>query len=264
MKPSPFPIYERMALAGQMSLATRPAFIDASEALREHKRGVDLEGYGPVMPPFESLWIEGQDFSQDGQRYPVAFHVEMDTPAFSVAKRRPVAGHRISAYAIVDGRALESRIGTTFTLDDDGGVGSIDPSVRLGKEHALDSMPQERIEELCWYVERHARLVFFVLSLMHCRNVEQRKATYTPTPRRRKSDRVRPSIEYRTIRLPKPSQRGGAGASTGAVKLHTARGHFKTYTEDAPLMGRHVGTYYWAAQVRGSRENGEVVSSYAV
>ncbi|THJ24509.1 MAG: hypothetical protein CAF45_004880 [Nitrospira sp. CG24E] len=46
--------------------------------------------------------------------------------------------------------------------------------------------------------------------------------------------------------------------------LHICRGHFKTFTEDAPLLGRHTGTYWWAPQVRGAKEVGLVVKDYRV
>jgi hypothetical protein len=49
-----------------------------------------------------------------------------------------------------------------------------------------------------------------------------------------------------------------------AERQYLARGHFKTYTPDAPLLGRHVGTYWWEPQVRGRKELGSVVKDYAL
>jgi hypothetical protein len=46
--------------------------------------------------------------------------------------------------------------------------------------------------------------------------------------------------------------------------LHICRGHFKTFTEDAPLFGKRVGTYWWASQVRGKAEEGVVEKDYRV
>lgn len=262
---SPFPVYERLALAGQLSLATRPAFVDASDALREHVKGDELEGYGPVMPPFESLWIEGQDFNKHLVPYRIALHVQMNTRVFSIEKRREFIGHQVNSFAIIGGKAVESMFQATFTVADDGGYGAIEPTVALGRESWLKTRSKDFLELRVPQSERMARLALFVISLMHCRNVEQREVTYTPVSRRRKASRQRPSIEYRTIHLPRPSHPGGRQSeATGTTRLHTARGHFKTYTAEAPLMGRHVGTYYWAAQARGRKKNGEIISIYKV
>lgn len=45
---------------------------------------------------------------------------------------------------------------------------------------------------------------------------------------------------------------------------HMVRGHLKTYTEEAPLFGRHVGTWYWPPHVRGSETDGQIVKDYRV
>ena len=42
------------------------------------------------------------------------------------------------------------------------------------------------------------------------------------------------------------------------------RGHFKTFTEDAPLFGKVVGTFWWGWQVRGTAKNGVIVSDYKI
>ena len=46
--------------------------------------------------------------------------------------------------------------------------------------------------------------------------------------------------------------------------LHICRGHFKTFTEDAPLLGCHSGTFWWSPQVRGAKDVGVVVKDYRV
>ena len=46
--------------------------------------------------------------------------------------------------------------------------------------------------------------------------------------------------------------------------LHICRGHFKTFTSDAPLLGRFTGTYWWTPQVRGSKSAGTVIKDYRV
>jgi hypothetical protein len=42
------------------------------------------------------------------------------------------------------------------------------------------------------------------------------------------------------------------------------RGHFKTYTAEAPLLGKLTGRYYWPPHARGSRDAGEIEHEYKV
>jgi hypothetical protein len=46
--------------------------------------------------------------------------------------------------------------------------------------------------------------------------------------------------------------------------LHIVRGHFSTYTEDAPLFGRITGTFWIPAHVRGTASEGLISSEYRV
>ena len=40
------------------------------------------------------------------------------------------------------------------------------------------------------------------------------------------------------------------------------RGHFKTYTDAAPLFGQFVGTYWWEQSIAGKKSNRVVVKDY--
>lgn len=111
------------------------------------------------------------------------------------------------------------------------------------------------------------RLTLFGVSLMHCRNVSvvdtEEKVSRQVRRARERKGKV-PALKYKTLQI-KPTGRGGdAGETTDVTPLHICRGHFKTYTEDAPLFGRIVGTYWWSDQVRGRAKNGLVVKDYKV
>jgi len=107
--------------------------------------------------------------------------------------------------------------------------------------------------------------VLTALSLINCRNVttaETGKIGLARSGREKRRGVPAKLIRYNTIILP-----GGGSQSDGrgghrAAALHRVRGHFKTFTASRPLMGRHVGTYWWGWQVRGSAKNGVVVSDY--
>jgi hypothetical protein len=75
-------------------------------------------------------------------------------------------------------------------------------------------------------------------------------------------------MEYRTIQLGGRTSRrqdgGGRGEVANHQKLHLVRGHFKTFTEKAPLLGKHVGTYWFPQQMRGSKKEGVIVHDYNI
>lgn len=50
----------------------------------------------------------------------------------------------------------------------------------------------------------------------------------------------------------------------GIMPEHARRGHPATYTEDAPLFGKFVGTFWRKPTVVGERKNGIVVKDYKV
>jgi hypothetical protein len=109
-------------------------------------------------------------------------------------------------------------------------------------------------------------------SLLNCRNVEtETKAPPAKLSKRHQRKRGRPMVTFKTLKVNPMGRRSSGGGGGGGVDLgggqtalHIVRGHFKTYTADRPLLGKHVGTYWWSANVRGSIDNGVVVKDYEV
>ena len=108
------------------------------------------------------------------------------------------------------------------------------------------------------------------LSLMHCRNVEIR--TVEPDPEASKAHQRRHRhrlVRYQVLDI-EPMRRilnqAGASDPQGGLRraLTICRGHFKTFTPDAPLFGKHTGQYWWAPHVRGNPEAGIIVNDYRV
>lgn len=126
---------------------------------------------------------------------------------------------------------------------------------------------QETGIDLSNLMARKLALCFFSLSLMHCKNVQVVENTQ-PRPVRRRAfkDHNHKVCMYKTLNVGMVDRlnRGNSIEGNGQNPLHICRGHFKTFTDEAPLMGRHTGTYWWDAQVRGSRKHGEVVKNYNV
>ncbi len=55
---------------------------------------------------------------------------------------------------------------------------------------------------------------------------------------------------------------GASGEARAAAALHSVRGHFATYTPERPLFGKHSGTYFVPAHLRGDPGQGRVVKDY--
>jgi hypothetical protein len=111
--------------------------------------------------------------------------------------------------------------------------------------------------------------MLFAISLMHCKNVHVQPVD-PPERLSRKHERKHghPLTRYHVLEIA-PMRRildteGEAQTKGLGHALHICRGHFKTFTEDAPLFGRHVGTYWWPAQVRGSAEDSVVEKDYRI
>lgn len=113
--------------------------------------------------------------------------------------------------------------------------------------------------------------VLFALSLMHCRNVEIR--TVDPDPEASRAHRRRHHhrlVRYQVLDI-EPMRRildqaGAAEPRAGGLRraLTICRGHFKTFTPDAPLFGKHTGQFWWAPHIRGNPDVGIVVNDYRV
>lgn len=112
------------------------------------------------------------------------------------------------------------------------------------------------------------RMSLFSLSLMHCRNVDADDAAVRESRqvRRCRERRGEPGVEYKVLRITPTGSKGGSSTaeSESMTALHLCRGHFKTYTKDAPLFGTIVGTYWWSPQARGNPSAGVVVKDYEI
>jgi hypothetical protein len=104
---------------------------------------------------------------------------------------------------------------------------------------------------------------------MHCKNVDVRPVL-PPERVSRKHERRHghPLTRYYVLDV-QPMRRvldreGDAQARGLREALHICRGHFKTYTEDAPLFGKRVGTYWWESRVRGTADEGVIQKDYRV
>lgn len=103
---------------------------------------------------------------------------------------------------------------------------------------------------------------------MHCKNIELRKET--PPPALVKKQARKHGIKLHSYhvleiapikKIIEASRNGQTGIRQA---LHRCRGHFKTYSEERPLLGRATGTFFWAEHIRGSKDRGEREKGYNV
>ena len=118
-------------------------------------------------------------------------------------------------------------------------------------------------------------IVMMTLAFMQCKNVERIDVTDTmgPSPKWRRRQRM-PELRYHVLSIDPnlglkkhPIGRKTIGDRSGKA-LHICRGHFARYDDDGEsngLFGRGIyGTFWVPAHVRGSSDQGKVVSTYEV
>lgn len=260
-----------------------PLMVDASEMMEFLPDGSDspsfVERAGPVKPGAESLWIEaevpgGLPSRPNARRIGAMIHHSNTRTSFMLEPWTGVDDeYMIEAYLRdADGLATRLEHDVRFRLDDSGFLNGLElmkyqSTLRPGAVFANggNSMVVSGYDDAGAAVAVEAmNRVFFSLALMNCRNVSLRErrggAGVTST---------RPTGDAFHEVVIDGNSRGTAGARGGADgegpgRRHLARGHFKTFTEDAPLLGKHVGTYWWGWQVRGQEGQGQIEKAYTL
>ena len=113
----------------------------------------------------------------------------------------------------------------------------------------------------------HCNDVLRLLILLNCKNVLRQNNK--PSERLNKKRRVQGRQElfsYHVLKLHLSGDRQSVilGQAGPKKRIHFCRGHFKQYTAERPLLGKHVGLYFWPAHIRGRNINGVVMKDYIV
>lgn len=260
-----------------------PLMVDASEMMGFLPAGIDdvsfVQKIGPVRPGGEALWIEaevpgGLPSRPNVQRIGAMVHRSKTRTSF-VPEPWTGAEHEywIEAY-LRDTDGLSTRVDQDlrFRLDDRGfltGLEFVDYQALFGRTRTLsrdsngvltpdNPFKDHKSPVTNRYDAEDGRSagveamnrVFFALALMNCRNVSLRERGSRRSPEAGATgDAFHEVVIDGSGRGSSRPTGESAGDATG--RRHLARGHFKTFTEDAPLLGKHVGTYWWGWQVRG-------------
>lgn len=117
--------------------------------------------------------------------------------------------------------------------------------------------PEFNAEDVGLQMLSLARVPLMALCFLHAKNVAVKKSA-PPTVHEQRAWRKRdkPFFRYHTITIHSGATRAIGGGRTGphgSPAVHICRGHFKRFTAEKPLLGKHVGIYWWPMILRGLR-----------
>jgi len=225
-----------------------------------------------VSPPFARMWLE----SRRPRWLTSAGAGTIDTSgrlperwAAYVESRRDADGWEVRALCVMEVAEIQHPVvmgSASFRLDTTGRCLK-DGMDGWAFRWAFPAWHQRQQEEIKEYVGGLLQPVWLALGFMNCRNVSRRDV---PTNRaeRRQADRAGVGgvrfCELEIGPMTRALDADGAAPAHGLGKaLHICRGHFVTYDE-RPLFGKHRGTFWKPAHVRGAAERGVVVKDYRV
>lgn len=217
-------------------------------------------GEAPSSPPYATMWFEWQ--FTDGNDY----------GALVVSERLVGDGWAVVIFPalVVEQTPAEIPLGFRFKLDSSGRSATPDRGLEVNTGVGTNGTMignEAKAEALLPLI---LPPIIFALTLLHCKNVNPVEMGGPSMQRGGQSSRsqlrrhhvlqVRPmggGKQVRSIGQP-PS------AESTKTSLHFVRGHFKTYTDDAPLFGRLTGSYWWESHARGDVSVGIVTKDYSV
>jgi hypothetical protein len=119
------------------------------------------------------------------------------------------------------------------------------------------------------YIACELSFLEMCLNLLNCKNITQDKVyPSNQLNKKRIKHGHHPLFVYHTLVVNPMSENKRSNSEhepTGIKqRLHFCRGHFKEYTEQNKLFGKHTGLYWWQPMVRGNKELGLVHKDYEV
>lgn len=103
--------------------------------------------------------------------------------------------------------------------------------------------------------EMSAVMASAVAALFCCKNVEAHPVDHDPAIQRKRVKRgLLPLYRYHVLKVLRSmgvSHSIASGNSGDSTAIHWVRGHFKQYTAENPLFGKHTGLYWWQPHLAG-------------
>lgn len=131
---------------------------------------------------------------------------------------------------------------------------------RLGANIVILDTLRERLDEM-------AKAALLVFGMLHCKNIILEAPERSQKAIKKAEKHNRPFFRYYTLRVTGKTITKGMNAlhtkRNEENALHVCRGHFRTYTEEAPLFGKFTGTYWVDPHMRGGHSR-VVMKDYKV
>lgn len=244
------------------------------------------QDFGPLRLPYPRMWMEwnipargyfqGRKYDHGETKASCACYLyEQDGPTDVPLAEKIITAQFLAHTTGVRMRSttdqrpvLVNDVALAFAVDHDGRyVGN--SLVEMLPDDAPDGDPITEV--LIGEAKSNLYICCLALNLINCRNVRHEQAGTIPFKRSGTDKRrgVEP-IKYRTIILPGMTvERGYTSrkqreANAAVLRQHMVRGHLKHFTKERPLLGKHVGTYWWNPTVRGNPERGKVIQDYKI
>lgn len=111
--------------------------------------------------------------------------------------------------------------------------------------------------------------LIFAITFTHCKNIIINKIEISNKLQKARHKRGKqPFIRFNTIIIDPMREiirKEAAGEKIGIKRaLHICRGHFVTYSADAPMFGRIAGTFWKPIHIRGNKKEGIVIKDYEI
>lgn len=243
--------------------------------------------FGPMRMPYEAMWMEwkipnqgylrGQKYERDsdfGGHTCFACYIYTDhaQPHHPRGSEQAITAQMLAWSPTWLG---ENDNGTPIALNQVACQWAIDYHGHYVPKSFCCFLPDGLDREVQHLLTSEAKSNVFVaclaLNLINCKNVTTAPSGVIPVRRsgREKRQGV-PAVRFHTVVLPGMTVERGkvsrkqSQANADALALHTVRGHFKTFTKEKPLLGKHTGTYWWNPAVRGNAANGKIVQDYKI
>lgn len=253
-----------------------------------------------VAPPFDSMWFEWRQKDFDGRGsnrvgvLMVARDIKGKIPLNDEEKKVARSSISLMTRWIVTGiffhEVVDERVAfmgkVSFQVDSsgqfesvrpEGNTPSFDPWFNISLSHSFLKFLSHHVNSdkdghgAEWYGQQeviwHMTVSLMAINFMHCKNVVVEKSPPHPIKYQNACRKIgKPLFRYHTLQIgPKALGSSGLpGGIRGPSGLHICHGHFKTFTSEKPLLGKHVGMYWWEQQVRGSKSAGTIIKDYEV
>jgi len=131
------------------------------------------------------------------------------------------------------------------------------------------SLSDDQLREYCKQIQSEASVFHVFLALLSCKNIVEE--TIYP-PNKLNKSRIRkgklPIYDYKVLNIQVPSVKYKSNFTDSEAlerlhRVHLCRGHFKEFSKESPLFGKHIGRYWWQPIVRG-KGDGMINKDYQI